>query len=360
MNELQELAKVFSTDDASWIHDGRPEQEWVERGDWYINFLFSSFPDLKLLNGFRALEIGSGLGTIMEALERYARLQGLRAARIIGLDIAAPMLEKAKARLSDRPFEFLHYDGVHIPLEDGSLDFVYSAATLHHIPKSFVYNLFFEIKRLLSPTGFSLLHLMDFSHIPHCIQPWADTVSDQVKGGERSTGWIYFYSAEELRWVLGHGTGFKEVRVVGGEALTVALSNVSSAPKPGLEQAAPNSAALRNLQDEHATLSASFANLKDEHATLSASFSNLKDEHATLSTSFANLKDENTTLSASFANLKDENTTLSASFANLKDEHTTLSASRANLEEELRAIRASRSWKITAPLRGITTVIRGR
>jgi 2-polyprenyl-3-methyl-5-hydroxy-6-metoxy-1,4-benzoquinol methylase len=312
MSELRELAKAFGGDDVSWIHDGvTTEDGLVKRGDSYIQFLFSPFPDLKLETGFRALEIGSGLGYIMEAMERYARLQGLQAGRIIGLDIAAPMLEKAKARLSGRPFEFLQYDGVHIPLADGSLDFVYSIASLQHIPKPFVYNLFFEIKRLLSPTGFSLLHLIGFSHIPHALHPWADIVRDQVKEGQRSVGWIYFYSAEELRWVLGEGTGFEEVRVVEvGEALAVALSNVSSSPKPGLEQAAQNSAALTKLQDEHATLSVPFAKLKQEYEALSSEAA----------------------------------------------QHKHLAVA---LSEELRAIRTSRSWKITAPLRGIATVIRG-
>ena len=232
MSELQELAKIFDADDVSWIHDGvKTEKELVERGDGLVKFLFSPFPDLKLENGFVALEIGSGLGYIMEGLERYFRIQGLQVGRIIGLDIAAKMLEKAKARLSAPPFEFLHYDGVHVPLEDGSLDFVYSVASLQHIPKRFVYNLFFEIKRLLSPRGFSLLHLIRFSHIPFCSMHWAEVVRRQVTEDERS-GWIYFYSAEELRWVLGDGTGFKNVRVVevGGEALAVALSNVPTVP----------------------------------------------------------------------------------------------------------------------------------
>jgi hypothetical protein len=231
MSELQDLAKIFDADDVSWIHDGvKSEKELAERGDGYIEFLFSPFPDLELESGFRALEIGSGLGYIMEALERYVRIQGLQVGRIIGLDIATNMLEKAKARLSARPFEFLHYDGVHIPLDDGSLDFVYSVASLQHIPKRFVYNLFFEIKRLLSSRGFSLLHLLSFSHIPICVTPWAEIVRRDVKEGERS-GWAYFYSAEELRWVLGDGTGFKDVRIVErGGALAVALSNVPTVP----------------------------------------------------------------------------------------------------------------------------------
>jgi ubiquinone/menaquinone biosynthesis C-methylase UbiE len=225
MSELQNLAKIFEGD-VSWIHDGLgTEKELAERGDGYIRFLFNPSPDLKLRNGFRALEIGSGLGYIMEALERYAQLQGLQVGRIIGLDIAAPMIEKAEVRLAGRAFELLLYDGVHIPLEDSSLDFVYSVATLQHIPKRFVYNLFFEIKRLLSPNGFSLLHLLGFSHIPICITPWAEIVRLQLQEGERSTGWVYFYSAEELRRVLGDGTALRmfEWLKCGGRGLSGCL-----------------------------------------------------------------------------------------------------------------------------------------
>jgi len=88
-----------------------------------------------------------------------------------------------------------------------------------------------SITYFLRSKGFSLLHLIGFSHIPHCITPWAEIVREQIKEGERPLGWIYFYSAEELRWVLRDGTGFKDVRVVElGEALAVALNNVPSAP----------------------------------------------------------------------------------------------------------------------------------
>jgi hypothetical protein len=69
------------------------------------------------------------------------------------------------------------------------------------------------------------LHLIGFRHIPHCTTPWAEIVRLQLQDG----GWIYFYSAEELRCVLGDGTGFKDVRVVEvQEALAVALSNMPS------------------------------------------------------------------------------------------------------------------------------------
>jgi SAM-dependent methyltransferase len=138
MSTIEGLATIFGADDVGWIHDGvMGEERLHERGNWYIRQLFDPYPDLKLKPNFRALEIGSGLGYIRQAIARYGSSHGVPADCIVGLDIAAPMLEKAKARLgSGPPFEFLNYDGVHVPLEDGSLDFIYSVATLQHIPRN--------------------------------------------------------------------------------------------------------------------------------------------------------------------------------------------------------------------------------
>jgi len=315
MSALQELAKAFGGEDVSWIHDGvKGENELMERGDRLINFLFAPFPDLKLPSGFRALEIGSGLGYIMEALNRYAERQGIRAESITGLDIAAPMLEKAKARVSGPPFEFLHYDGLHIPLANGTLDPAYSVASLQHIPKQFVYHLFFEIKRLLSPTGFAVLHFIGFRHIPNSITKWEEIVRAETLG---KPYWIYFYSAEELRFVLSEGTGFKDVRIEGnGEAFVVALSNRQVSPKFELDQPFKSTTQpsgtggdLKRLYDEHAALSASFANFEEKYA-----------EHT---------------------NFQNENR-----------------RRIIELEASLQSLFASRSWRVTAPLRTLSSLIR--
>jgi SAM-dependent methyltransferase len=232
MSALEGLAKIFGGDDVGWIHDGVMGEEGLnQRGDSYIRLLFDPYPDLKLKPNFRALEIGSGVGYIMQALARYGYSYGVPADCIIGLDIAAPMLEKAKARVgSGPPFEFLHYDGVHVPLRDGSLDFIYSVATLQHIPKEYVFNLFFEIKRLLSPVGFSLFHLLSFDHISDYHRPggtsvsWEEMVRDQVKTDGRRY-WMHFYSENELHQVLGAGMGFPDVRVAKvGTGFSVAVS----------------------------------------------------------------------------------------------------------------------------------------
>jgi len=77
-------------------------------------------------------------------------------------------------------------------------------------------------KRLLSPNGFSILHVLGFNPIPHCMVPWPEIVRLEAEDSERSA-WVCSCSAEELRWVSGAGTGFGEVRVAeAGEVLGVA------------------------------------------------------------------------------------------------------------------------------------------
>src|SRR5207248_9678583 len=106
------------------------------------------------------LEIGPGTGFIMEALERALTARGQAPKSITGLDIAEHMLDKARQRLGDRlPYRFLHYDGLAVPLADRSLDLIYSVASLQHVPKPYVYNLFFEIQRLLRGNGFAVFQL---------------------------------------------------------------------------------------------------------------------------------------------------------------------------------------------------------
>jgi len=135
-------------------------------------------------------------------------------ATITGLDIAENMLAKAKLRLGGSgPYRFLHYDGITVPLPDASLDFVYSVAALQHVPKPYVYNLFFEIRRLLKPAGFAVLHLLSFKHLPEQEQhsPWRHEVRRQIG---RDTGhWHHFYSRTELENVLQVGTGFSSVDI---------------------------------------------------------------------------------------------------------------------------------------------------
>lgn len=199
------------------IHDGAPRENLGKRAHWYLDTLRHLFPWSTPAPDTVVLEIGSGLGYVMEAaLAQYDPR------RMIGLDVAPSMIEKAKARLqrdgaTDSRLEFLAYDGMQIPLPDSSVDYVYSVAALQHVPKVYVYNLFLEIKRILSPTGFCGIHLLSCNNIrEHSrVVPFEREMANQL-GGE-DTHWHHFYSFDELLCVLADGVEAKQIDIVDGE-----------------------------------------------------------------------------------------------------------------------------------------------
>jgi ubiquinone/menaquinone biosynthesis C-methylase UbiE len=198
------------------IHDNTPPEGLNTRADGYVSKAFSLFDYVKL-NGGMVLDIGSGTGFIMEALDRYLEPQ-FPQRNITGLDISETMIEKAKQRLVNSPalkngtFTFAHYDGLTIPFPDDSFDLVFSVAALQHVPKPYVYNLFFEIKRVLKNDGFAIIHLLPFKHLPNSYLPWKEEVAQQV-GLAPSGHWHHYYAEQEIHYVLSHGTGLPHVNV---------------------------------------------------------------------------------------------------------------------------------------------------
>jgi SAM-dependent methyltransferase len=100
-----------------------------------------------------------------------------------------------------------------VPLPDESFDLIYSVATLQHVPKLYVYNLFFEIKRLLRPDGFAVFHVSSFKGlaVQQRIFPWRDEIRRQIN--LEASHWHHFYSRDEVENVLKVGTGFDYVDV---------------------------------------------------------------------------------------------------------------------------------------------------
>ncbi len=207
------------------IHDGVPLDQLEQRADTYVAGIFDQFRRVDPAMTRSILEIGSGTGFIMEGVDRYLRRHGISASSIVGLDIAANMIAKAKARVGDRrPFDFLLYDGINVPLADDSIDLVYSVAALQHVPKLYVYNLFLEVRRILKPGGFGVFHVLSVRHIPEQVraEPWANEIRRQLNN---ETGhWHHFYAAEELQYVLRYGSGFEHVDVRDGDSLWVCVS----------------------------------------------------------------------------------------------------------------------------------------
>jgi len=209
------------------IHDGVPLHLLEARADGYVTNILTKFR-LSLPQRPAIMEIGSGTGYIMEAMDRRLNSDGNPASSITGLDIARNMLEKARTRLGGRnPFRFQLYDGITPPLPPGSFDLVYSVAALQHVPKPFVYNLFIETKRLLKPGASAVFHLMPFSNLQKWKEngvpySWADEIANQVYN--REAHWHHFYTRDEVDMILRYGTGFQRVEFDESEELWVCAS----------------------------------------------------------------------------------------------------------------------------------------
>ncbi len=222
------------------IHDGVPREELRNRAKGYISTLARLFPWSIPAPGRRVLEVGSGLGYIMGAA-----MERLNPSRIVGLDVAANMIGKAKQRLArdraeDERIEFCHYDGITIPYEDNSFDFVYSVAAIQHIPKPYAYNLFFEIKRILTPAGFAALHTLSYALLPSHVAlfPFREECLNQIRN--QAGHWHLFYSQQELLYILSVGVG------VGWLSIHEEHGSIWTSFSKGREVAFCNDTILRN------------------------------------------------------------------------------------------------------------------
>jgi len=213
------------------IHDGTGGEEALRaRATWYVeSLLFGRFPQAVPPAAAEVLEIGSGVGWIMQAMNEYLSSLGVSPGRIVGLDVAPNMLAKARQRLGDSaPYDFRLYDGTAIPCADRSFDLIYSVACLQHVPRPYVFNLFFEIRRILKKKGFGLLHFLSTEALPEqeALVPWRVEIERQVKAQEGH--WHHFYTRQELADVLAI-TGFPYVVVYDNErgGLVACVSNSS-------------------------------------------------------------------------------------------------------------------------------------
>jgi ubiquinone/menaquinone biosynthesis C-methylase UbiE len=98
--------------------------------------------ELTAVNG-RVLDVGCGNGiTSLEVPEL---------AEYTGVDVSNKFIEIAKQKFPEK--NFIHYEGITLPFNDNTFDWVLSFAALHHIPGSMRAEVVKEMKRVLKPGG---------------------------------------------------------------------------------------------------------------------------------------------------------------------------------------------------------------
>lgn len=181
------------------IHDGVPRERLLDRANGYLNTLYLLYPFAAPTEQDTVLEIGPGVGYIMQAM-----MKRFKPNQIIGLDVAPAMVEHAKARLlrdhiDTTRWRFELYDGITMPFPDASIDHIYSVAALQHVPKLHVYHLFLEMLRVLKG-GYATLHLLSFSFISRQHVPLGEEIRRQLT--DETEHWHHYYSRDELQHVL--------------------------------------------------------------------------------------------------------------------------------------------------------------
>jgi tRNA (cmo5U34)-methyltransferase len=96
----------------------------------------------------RVLDLGVGTGeTARRVLEAQA------GARLVGIDVSAAMLERARAELSPGRVESLSVGRLEDPLPAGPFDLVVSALAVHHLDAPGKADLFRRVAAELAPSG---------------------------------------------------------------------------------------------------------------------------------------------------------------------------------------------------------------
>lgn len=135
-----------------WNHN---TQEFFELGEKRAQILID--PVLKGFgiqgSGNTAIDIGCGVGRFTQAL-------GRRFDKAIGIDVSDDMVAQAQAASAGSSnLTFIATDGVSLPQPSSSADFAWSYEVFQHMPShEVIESNLREIRRILRPSGYGLLH----------------------------------------------------------------------------------------------------------------------------------------------------------------------------------------------------------
>jgi ubiquinone/menaquinone biosynthesis C-methylase UbiE len=190
------------------IHDAAPLEQLLDRANSYRDWIFNAIPEAAPPVGARIMELGSGVGWIMQAmLDAFPMVTEL-----VGLDISPNMIQRAQERFQHPAARFQLYDGLSMPFEDGYFDVVYSVAAIQHIEKHIAFLLFEEIHRVLRTGGHALLHVLSVDHIRNTPWSYHDECVNHVQNVP--THWHHYYSFDEVLVLFADSMGVTDLDVV--------------------------------------------------------------------------------------------------------------------------------------------------
>lgn len=141
----------------AWFDDSSSEEDSIRHGFW--DFALHVLTPAACARIARpgeatALEIGYGGGRLLNAAATFF-------GRAIGIDVhgEAPTVEEFLRRQGRENVALVQSDGASIPVEDGSVDFVYSFIVLQHLPDHGAFVSYLrETRRVLRPGGTAQLY----------------------------------------------------------------------------------------------------------------------------------------------------------------------------------------------------------
>jgi SAM-dependent methyltransferase len=158
MNEMRERWDLRARIDAfayiETVRDVPDVEGFFELGEHFASVLVD--PELRDVTRGRALDLGCGLGRLTRALAH-------RFDEVVGVDVSTEMVRRAGELHPEQEFPnvtFQATDGVHLPLEADSVDFVFSYEVFQHLPtREVMRQNLAEVARVLRDDGLALIHV---------------------------------------------------------------------------------------------------------------------------------------------------------------------------------------------------------
>jgi ubiquinone/menaquinone biosynthesis C-methylase UbiE len=189
------------------IHDGVALLDLQERAANRRDTFFElCFPYAKPQAGAKVLELGQGVGWIMQSM-----LDAYPIDEIVGLDISENMIARAKERWDDPRARYVAYDGLTVPIESDYFDNIYSVACIQHIEKHHAFLIMKELLRILRPGGHATIHLLSVHRLANPDRPYEQECVNHVTNAPKH--WHHYYSYDEIVVLLSEALGVSDLDI---------------------------------------------------------------------------------------------------------------------------------------------------